>query len=399
MLGFWVSVAWGVPIASVVGGEEAPVGAWPDATAVANGWEVTCTGTLIAPDLVLTAGHCAEDLEYVVVGADDYEGGGEQIGIDAVHEYPNSWVTYDVAVLELSAPAAALPRTLALDCLADDNLYDGAAVAIVGFGRTNSQGTETTTHLMEAFTTVRDADCSDLDRGCNAAVSPGGELIAGGDGVDSCTGDSGGPLYLAVPGGWALIGVTSRASAPADVPCGDGGIYVRADAVVDWIEAETGRVLPRPDCPGNQPPRPSADALLTQVGETVSGRVSANDPDAGDAHTYVVTAPPAGSVEFAADGSFAYTAPDVPGVDAFTVTVTDDAEPPASAGLVVSITVEPDSAAPDTDEEPEVGACGCHESQFPAGLAPLALILGRRRRFQRPDPANTRCGSTTGSGP
>src|SRR4030095_12862362 len=43
----------------VIGGTEVPAGKWPDAVAVL-GAQGSCTGTLIAPDVVLTAGHCAE---------------------------------------------------------------------------------------------------------------------------------------------------------------------------------------------------------------------------------------------------------------------------------------------------------------------------------------------------
>ena len=44
--------------ASVVGGQSAPAGAYPWMVALSRG----CGGTLIAPDRVLTAGHCVEDL-------------------------------------------------------------------------------------------------------------------------------------------------------------------------------------------------------------------------------------------------------------------------------------------------------------------------------------------------
>ena len=45
-----------------------------------------------------------------------------------------------------------------------------------------------------------------------------------------------------------LAGVTSRGFDDAHLPCSEGGIYVRADAVIDWIEAEAGIELPAPVC-------------------------------------------------------------------------------------------------------------------------------------------------------
>jgi endonuclease G len=57
-------------------------------------------------------------------------------------------------------------------------------------------------------------------------------------GVDSCNGDSGGPAYIAAGGRFKVAGLTSRATREASVPCGDGGIYTRIDAHLDWIRQE-----------------------------------------------------------------------------------------------------------------------------------------------------------------
>ncbi|HEY1816340.1 MAG TPA: trypsin-like serine protease [Kofleriaceae bacterium] len=46
-------------LARVVGGSAVAPGEFPDVVLVA-GWTGLCSGTLIAPDVVLTAGHCTE---------------------------------------------------------------------------------------------------------------------------------------------------------------------------------------------------------------------------------------------------------------------------------------------------------------------------------------------------
>ena len=117
---------------------------------------------------------------------------------------------------------------------------------IVGYGATDPQGEQYGTRLLRGVTTITDADCSDAS--CNGSVSPGGELIAGGNGVDSCFGDSGGPVYLQTADADYLIGVTSRGLESSPTPCGGGGIYTRADAVATWIEQESGATLPMADC-------------------------------------------------------------------------------------------------------------------------------------------------------
>lgn len=51
----------------VIGGENAMAGKWPDVAAilfpVLGGDEPLCTGTLVAPTVVLTAGHCYDALD------------------------------------------------------------------------------------------------------------------------------------------------------------------------------------------------------------------------------------------------------------------------------------------------------------------------------------------------
>ena len=92
--------------APVVGGTEATPGRWPDAAALytAEG-TFGCTGTLIAPDLVLTAGHCGFGMDYVVVGTDDQRDPeqGETVPIleSLVHE--DHTTTFDIAVLVLES--------------------------------------------------------------------------------------------------------------------------------------------------------------------------------------------------------------------------------------------------------------------------------------------------------
>src|SRR5512143_2428833 len=51
----------------VIGGQNAMAGKWPDVAAILfpepGGDEPLCTGTLVAPTVVLTAGHCYDALD------------------------------------------------------------------------------------------------------------------------------------------------------------------------------------------------------------------------------------------------------------------------------------------------------------------------------------------------
>jgi secreted trypsin-like serine protease len=234
----------------VVGGTPAQAGEWPDVVLVVAP-EAACTGTLIAPDVVLTAGHCIETHPaLVLVDTVDYGvPGGEPIRIKSATAYPDWQDQYDVGVLVLEHTASAKPRAIASACTVKDHLVKGAPVELVGFGLTSKSGMGMNTRLHEATLPVTDPTCASNPY-CNAAIAPGGEFVAGGMGTDSCFGDSGGPLYVPTQHGPALIGVVSRGVGLSGAPCGGGGIYVRADKVVPWIEKVTGRKLDRSPCDG-----------------------------------------------------------------------------------------------------------------------------------------------------
>jgi secreted trypsin-like serine protease len=145
-------------------------------------------------------------------------------------------------VIELEHVAAPRPHAIAAACTAKD-LKSGAPVTVVGFGLTSKTGTGTNSRMHEAALAVTDATCTH-DPACERAIAPNGEFAAGGAGTDSCFGDSGGPLFL----DGALIGVVSRGVGTTGAPCAGGGVYVRADRVVAWIERTTGRSLARATC-------------------------------------------------------------------------------------------------------------------------------------------------------
>ena len=257
--------------APIVGGDKVASGRWPDVVAVI-GHAGVCTGTLIAPDVVLTAGHCIEIEPYKVIThttdhAHPYR--GDHIRVKWSRAYPNWRERYDVGVIMLDHIARPRVRTVASACHANVRLAAGAPVHVVGFGLTTPGASDRNTEMYEATMGVIDPFCEHAP-GCEPSIAPKGEFAAGGRGVDTCFGDSGGPALIDTADGPVLVGVVSRGLAVPGAPCGNGGIYVRADKVVAWIQSVTRRKLARTTCAGGPADDPEA-AELDEAGCAAGG--------------------------------------------------------------------------------------------------------------------------------
>src|SRR5690348_6099468 len=167
----------------VTGGGDAPQGAWPDAAAIlydqGEGQDVQgCSGTLIAPTVVLTAGHCTDPelgtLDHVLVGASSlaHPDGGEILPVRKVVAYPGWDHASDVAVVVLGRAASEPPRAIATGWARLD-IVDGAAVELVGFGAIDPEGLDFVDQLQQGRTTITDAACAAMP-GCHDGARPGG---------------------------------------------------------------------------------------------------------------------------------------------------------------------------------------------------------------------------------
>ncbi|MDA0182952.1 serine protease [Solirubrobacter phytolaccae] len=205
---------------------------YPDCVAVGSPGAWCCTGTVVARNVVVTAGHCWAGgcAARVFLGDDvtrEAEGRVVKVRHPAPHpKYDPSDPLQDIAVLILEEDLDVAPRPLATAGM----IEAAATVRLAGYGNTDvfSSGG----YGMRRMVDVPLAS-TDPRFGADAAT----EFVAGAAFLDrdSCNGDSGGPAYVQADGAWYLAGATSRATASAIRPCGDGGIYTRVAAYEDWL--------------------------------------------------------------------------------------------------------------------------------------------------------------------
>ena len=260
------------PAHAIVGGQDASPGEYPYVAHILIDKAFQCTGTLVTPTHVVTAGHCSSivpggianvplgqpgQLIEVSIGAHrtpsatllgGYESDGEEHVARNVSVAPGylglASVSSDVAVVELDRPSQQTPVKIAN--VQERSLWSAGTMAtIAGFGVTESGG-EQPDVLQEGQVPIRsDEDAAAAYPYLVDGVDPlfGGfesdtQLAAGKGGVDTCQGDSGGPLLVDGPSGAKrLVGDTSYGAGCADPDY--PGVYGRVadDTLREWIRS------------------------------------------------------------------------------------------------------------------------------------------------------------------
>jgi trypsin len=239
------------PSSAIVGGHAAAAGAYPSVAEIHLGKSFLCTGTLIAPTWVMTAGHCGSltgatgfgspaawpaPLIDVYLGSNQ-AGQGALAPVSQVIVEPDYLATsgYDITLLRLASPATQAPTRVA--GATEGGLWTaGTSETIVGWG-TTSEGGDTPDTLQEANVPITtDAYCA----GAYSDFDPATMVCAGfpQGGVDTCQGDSGGPLFGRTgAGALKLVGATSFGEGCAQA--GKPGVYARvADtALREWVRS------------------------------------------------------------------------------------------------------------------------------------------------------------------
>jgi trypsin len=238
---------------SIVGGGRADPAQWPFAVAIFRKGHMHCSGSVIGPTKVLTAGHCLDGFNVanlqVIVGRPTLRDAavGQTIGVVSGRVHPDFEQTglHDVAVLNLAQPAGVTPVALATPEQNAATTAVGAQLRVAGFGATNPFGTHLSGFLKATIEQSRsDSRClkaytRDLFAPESMICALGARRKNGGRfkiHTSACSGDSGGPLVADTATGPVEVGTVSFGGALCGLPAAPT-VYSRVSASLDFINA------------------------------------------------------------------------------------------------------------------------------------------------------------------
>eukprot|EP00571_Detonula_confervacea_P000325 CAMPEP_0172330650 /NCGR_PEP_ID=MMETSP1058-20130122/61514_1 /TAXON_ID=83371 /ORGANISM="Detonula confervacea, Strain CCMP 353" /LENGTH=455 /DNA_ID=CAMNT_0013047875 /DNA_START=194 /DNA_END=1561 /DNA_ORIENTATION=+ len=255
----------------IINGNKATEGRYSYAVSLQDDVGHFCGGSLIAPDVVLSAAHCAGGDYKAIIGRHELiTNDGDEVGVkdEMMHpDYVSETTDNDFMLLFLNRSTTEIVELVQLS---PDTISAGTDVTVMGWGDTHKDEEikELATELMEVEVTVLTNDECDqsssdemgFEYDYNGKITGNMMCAKHVEVKDSCQGDSGGPLVIRSNSGDIQVGVVSWGIGCAhdDFP----GVYARVSAQYDWIRKNV--------CEGSSAPPASfeCDSIIAKASRT-----------------------------------------------------------------------------------------------------------------------------------
>ena len=238
----------------VIGGGYAKSGEYPWMVSLEVQGTQLCGAALIAPQWVLTAGHCGAGwppfipqptgVRVSLVTQNYPNPDAEAIAIEKIYVHPGFDMTNfegpDIALIKLASPSTKLP--ISLPGTGDQPLYNtNTACKVLGWGSIDNIGNPSDTlKVADVYIINYDTCKSNYSNSTFPWVLENYHVCAGylkdSTAAGAGAGDSGGPLFVKKNNEWIHIGIVSG---------GDGtittdefpGVFTRTIEFIDWIDS------------------------------------------------------------------------------------------------------------------------------------------------------------------
>lgn len=224
----------------------------PDAVMITAADGTYCTGVLISPTAIVTAGHCVCGSPMVQASFGLTYSSASVMPLDSSRatglfdcagpkNHDPTGAEHDIGVVFLKSRATVTPRKIATSSEIDA----ASDLEIFGYGRDEAHAAAQEGVKRRAVAPVSaDHSCGEapgVDPAFSAHCQQDWEIILGTTTTDVgiCSGDSGGPAYVEISEMEPPIRYVAAIASRFVSPCGRGSVYVRLDGpALTWLRSK-----------------------------------------------------------------------------------------------------------------------------------------------------------------